>query len=647
MKFKKCLLLFQFGNLFILSLSGQSADQWPSYGHDPGGSRYSELKQINTQNVRKLIPAWTFQTGELKTYEGTKALEKAAFEATPILVDGTIYFSTPSSRVIALEPATGKQKWVFDPGVNLHKDYSEITSRGVSCWPLPGSKSDRASERRIFIPTLDGRLIALDARTGKMIPSFGNQGAVDLREGFGPDLSETSPPAIIGNLLVIGSSMGDNWRVDCPRGTVRAYDVISGELRWSWDPVPQDPQDPAWNTWNGPMAHRTGAANAWSMISTDEKRDLVFIPATCPSPDYYGGERLGQNLYGNSIVALRASTGKMVWYFQVVHHDLWDYDIAAQPMLINIQRNGKIIPAVAVGTKMGHIFLLNRETGESLFPVEERAVPVSHVPGEEAWKTQPFPVLPAPLGLQQVTEKEAWGLTPEDKQEAQARIASFRTEGIFTPASPEGTIVVPGNVGGIHWGGMCFDPIHGLLITNINRLAAIIRMLPREKTMELEKGNPEIMRAETGRQIGTPYVMKRDYLFKLKDGNIMIQTAPPWGTLVAIDINSGIKKWEVPLGYMLDPKTYPGAEKWGSINFGGAIVTGGGLVFVAATMDNHLRAFNSISGEMLWEYLLPASAQATPMTYSIKGKQYILIAAGGHGKLKTKQGDYVVAFSLP
>jgi quinoprotein glucose dehydrogenase len=620
--------------------------EWPAYGRDAGGSRYAELNQINVANVSKLKVAWTYRTGELKTYEGTEAIKKAAFETTPIMIGQTLYFSTPSCRVMAVDAATGLEKWVFDPKVNLKNDYSEITSRGVSSWPAPGKTLKNETGRRIFIGTIDGRLIAIDAKTGKAISSFGKDGAVDLREGFGSDISVTSPPAIIGNLVVIGSSLGDNQRFDYPRGTVRAYDAISGELRWSWDPIPQDSTDKAWQTWNGPKSHRTGAANAWSIISADAERDLVFIPTSCPSPDYYGGERLGQNLYGNSIVALRASTGKMVWYFQVVHHDLWDYDIAAQPTLIEVKRNGKKISAVAIGTKMGHIFILNRETGESLFPIEEKPVPSSDVAGEETFPTQPFPVLPAPLGLQRVTTEDAWGLTIKDREEAAARISKYINKGIFTPPSYNGSIMTPGNVGGIHWGGMCYDAKQGLLITNINRLAAIIRMIPRDQIDQLEKDQKELMRIETGRQTGTPYVMKRDYLFKVDSGRFIMQTKPPWGTLLTIDLKDGSKKWEVPLGYSLDPKKYPGAEKWGSINLGGAINTSGNLIFVAATLDNHLRAFNTQTGELLWEYLLPASAQATPMTYEINGKQYLVIAAGGHGKIGTKQGDYLIAFSL-
>lgn len=611
------------------------AQTWSSYGQDPGGKRYSALRQINDATVSKLALAWTFRTGELATYAGTGALDKAAFEATPILIGRTLYFSTPSDRVFAIDAATGQQRWVYNPRVDLHADYSEISSRGVAAW-------SGGDSLRIFVGTIDGRLIALDGHTGQPAAGFGDQGIVNLRAGYSDEVQETSPPTVMGDRVIVGSSMGDNQRFNQPPGVVRAYDVHTGRLIWSWNPIPQDPADTAYATWNGPKAHQTGAANAWTILSTDAARDLVFVPTSCPSPDYYGGERLGSNLYANSLAALRASTGKLVWNFQVVHHDLWDFDIAAQPVLIDFRGR----PAVVVGTKMGFIYILDRETGKPLLPVQERPVPPSTITGEQAWPTQPFPSLPA-LGLQSMNTDSAWGPTPEDLAEARQRIAKYRYEGPFTPASFEGTIMAPGNVGGINWSGMCYDPVKDMLYTNINRVAAVIRMVPRNEVDSLSLGSAEFLRAETGRQRGTPYVMKRDYLFKAKAGGFLMQTRPPWGTLVGIDLHTGAKKWEVPLGYQLDPAKYPGAEKWGSLNFGGAIVTAGGLVFVAASIDGHLRAFDSRTGKVLWEYALPASAQATPMTFELDGRQYVVIAAGGHGKLHTKQGDYVMAFRLP
>lgn len=625
---------------------GQPSNEWPCYGRNAGGSRYSPLHQINDSSVRRLDTAWIFHTGELSTYKGTDALSKAAFEATPIMIAERLYFSTPTDRVFALEASSGKKIWSFDPKINLAQEFSEITSRGVSAWPAAGTGIKNPLPKIIFIATIDGRLIALDANTGIPMPRFGDHGMVDLKNGFGSNLSVTSPPAIIGNLVVVGSSLGDNNRFNETKGTVRAFDVTTGELRWAWDPVPADSSEPAWSTWKSDKAHQTGAANAWSIISADPVHGLLFIPATSPSPDYYGGERPGQNLYGNCVVALQANSGKVAWYFQVVHHDLWDYDIAAQPMLIDIERQGKKIPAVVVGTKMGHIFILDRLTGKPLFPIEERPVPASNIPGESAWPTQPFPLQPLPLGLQKVDQNDAWGTTEQDLSKARDRIAKYINKGPFTPPSFQGSIMTPGNVGGIHWGGMCYDEGQGLLITNINRLAAVITLLQRSETGQVKNNQEELLRVETGRQAGTPYILKRDYLFTIDNENFKMQTQPPWGTLLAIDLKKGDKKWELPLGFMMDTTKYPDAKKWGSINFGGAIVTAGNITFVAASLDGYFRAFNTRTGKLLWEYLLPAGGQATPMTYAVHGKQYVVIAAGGHGKIRTKQGDSLVAFSL-
>ncbi len=622
-----------------------TSGQWVNYGNDPGGLSYSPLDQINTSNVDRLKQAWIYQSGELATYEGTEVASKAAFEATPIMVDNVLYFSTPTNRIIAIDAVTGRELWTYDPKVNLQDGYSEITSRGVSKWINSELQPGNPGYMRIIAATIDGRLIALDSKSGEPVAAFGKMGTIDLTDGVGR-IQVTSPPAIINDLIITGSTMGDNQRFDYPAGVVRAFNAKTGQLVWSWDPIPRKPADAAYDTWKGPKAHQTGAANAWAPLSVDLERDLVFVPTSSPSPDYYGGERIGDNLYGNSLVAIRASTGEVVWHFQTVHHDLWDYDLPAQPLLLNISKGGIEIPSVLVVSKMGHIFVFDRETGEPIFPIEEKAVPQSEIPGEQSSTTQPFPTVLPTFGLREVTVDQAWGPNPEALQLAKERIGGLINQGIFTPPSLQGTMVTPSNVGGMNWSGASFDPGRNLLVTNTNRLGAVIQLHPRSRNSP-KSINEKKPRAEIGRQEGTPYIMSRDYLFMIApDGGFLMQTQPPWGTLAAVDMKSGQLKWEVPLGMMMDPAKYPDAPKWGSLSLGGAITTAGGLVFIAASMDGYLRAFNTETGEILWASPLPAGGQATPMSYQVDGKQYVVIAAGGHGKLGTKLGDYIIAYAL-
>ncbi|HEY7182437.1 MAG TPA: pyrroloquinoline quinone-dependent dehydrogenase [Blastocatellia bacterium] len=626
--------------------SKQESD-WPAYGRDPGGSRYSPLAQVNRENVNSLKVAWTYRTGaaDVKASSG----KNAAFEATPILVDGLLYLTTPYSRVIALDPATGIEKWTYDPQVNLGRYYSEMTSRGVSAWPAPNDK--RKVARRIFAGTLDARLIALDAATGKPCADFGENGQVDLKRdvrmlelGDYQNYQVTSPPAVIGDTIIVGSAIGDNLGVELERGVVRAYDARTGKLLWSWDPIPKNSNDPARKTWDGESANRTGAANAWSIISTDAQLGLVFVPTGSPSPDFYGGERKGDNRYANSVVALRAATGAVVWSFQVVHHDLWDYDVASQPMLINLKRNGRDVPAVAVGTKMGMIFVLDRRTGKPIFPVEERPVPQTAVKGEQTSATQPFPTLPRPLVPHRLRPEDAWGLTDKDRDACRVKIASLRSEGIYTPPSLEGTVAIPGNGGGMNWSGMSFDPVRQLLITNTNNLPFLVKLIPRDEFNAMrETGEVNRFKGEFGRQLGTPYAMYREPLMSPSGAPCV---APPWGKLTAVDLKTGEIRWEAPLGLIPKLSLFPKSAEFGSPNLGGSMITAGGLAFIAAAMDDKLRAFDVETGKVIWEGRLPASAQAAPMTYSVNGKQFVVICAGGHGKLDTKKGDHVVAFTL-
>jgi len=385
--------------------------EWPSYGNDIGGTRYSPLAQIDRGNVGRLRVAWTYRTGEVGGVS-PGGLGFIAFEATPLMIDGTLFLSTPYNRVIALDPETGRERWRYDPAIDRTRRFAILTSRGVSTWLDPAPRADGVCRRRIFVGTVDARLIAVDAATGTPCASFGRNGQIDLTEGI--DVSDerccyqvTSPAAVVGGLVVVGSAIGDNRAADLERGVVRAYDAWTGALRWSWDPIPTRESDPARATWAGDSWRRTGAANVWSVMSVDAERDLIFVPTSSPSPDFYGGQRLGANVYANSVVALRASTGEVVWHFQVVHHDLWDYDVPAQPVLVNLTRNGQSIPAVVVATKMGHLYVVHRETGVSLFHVEDRAVPRSTVLGEEALPTQPLRVRPCPQGTSALTVVDA------------------------------------------------------------------------------------------------------------------------------------------------------------------------------------------------------------------------------------------------
>ena len=601
---------------------------WPYYGNDPGGTRYSAARQIDRTNVTGLQLAWTYRTGAMQPE--SKLSRKAAFEATPILVDNKLLLSTPYNVVIALDPRTGAKLWEFDPRADLAQNYSEVTSRGVSAWWDSKAKSGQPCRLRIFLGTLDGRLIALDGEIGKPCLDFGSKGEVNLTQDVAlatewrGGYQVTSAPALSKDLVIVGSSIADNWKVDTERGIVRAFDVRTGKLRWTWNPSP----------WADDTKPRTGGANAWSTLSVDPEQDLVFIPTGSASPDYYGGIRKGDNKWANSVVALRASTGEFVWGFQVVHHDLWDYDVAAQPLLFD-WKDGT--PAVAINTKMGHVFVLNRLTGAPLLPVEERPVPQTDIPGEQGSPTQPFSTISlVPEGL---APSEAWGPTPEDVKWCQDKIKASRSEGIFTPPSLKGTIVFPGNVGGVNWGSATYDPQRHFMVVNTNRLIAWVKLIPREKfETETNKEQDNRIYGEFGEQSGAPYGLYRSFIFSPSK---LPCNAPPWGTTKAVDLFSGKQIWDAPLGTLV-----PG-EQTGSINLGGPIITAGGLVFTSASTDLYLRALDIETGKELWKYQLPAGGQATPMTYSLNGKQYLVIAAGGHGKLGTKQGDYVLAFTLP
>ena len=623
--------------------------EWGAYGRDAGGSRYAPIDDISRDNVAQLRVAWTYRTRETDSAFATR--RETSLEATPLFVDGSLYLATPLGRVIALDPTTGTERWVFDPQVDRRVNFGDFTNRGISTWVDPAASANAPCRRRLFVAVIDARLIALDARAGRPCGDFGAGGTVDLRTGLRnppfetAEYEVTSPPAIVGGLLVIGSAVADNNRVDAASGEVRAFDARTGALRWTWDPVPQNPTDAAYSTWVGARAHRTGAANAWSVIAADSSRGLVFVPTGSPSPDYYGGERRGDNRYANSIVALRAATGAVVWHFQTVHHDLWDYDNASPPALTTARVGGRDVDVVVQATKTGMLYVLDRATGVPVFPVEERPVPRSTVTGEEAAATQPFTARPPPLSPHSLRRDEVWGATPADREACLAAIAPLRNEGIFTPPSLEGTLVMPSNIGGAHWGGVAIDPARQLAVVPVNRLVAMVQLIPAEAL------NADSMRAasqrfgfEYTRMRGTPFVMRRRIL---RGPSGLPCSPPPFGTLVAISLTTGDRVWEVPIGTVsaLAPQGATVPADWGSPTLGGPIVTSGGLVFIAATLDRSIRAFDIETGRELWRGNLPASGKATPMTYRVNGKQYVVISAGGGGVWG--RGDWVVAFALP
>jgi membrane-bound PQQ-dependent dehydrogenase (glucose/quinate/shikimate family) len=620
-----CLLsLVLLSSRWSLSAAGPAAEQeWRHYGHDSGGMRFSPLSQITRANVGRLAVAWTYRTSEVALGNADRA-----FECTPLVVDGVLYVSTPSSRVIALDAETGDERWVFDPQAGrARREF--LQHRGVAYW-----QSADGSDRRILYGTLEGRLIAVDARTGKPCPDFG-PGGVDLRQGAAdrwPDLqyAVTSPPAIYRDLVIVGALVPENPRKG-PSGMVRAFDVRSGKLVWSFRTIPAA-GEPGFETWQpGATEDRTGA-NVWSIMSVDVDHGLVFLPVGSAAYDFYGGDREGKNLYANSLVALDAATGKIRWHFQTVHHDIWDYDLAAQPILVSIRRQGRAVPAVVQLTKTGLVFVLNRLTGEPLFPVEERPVPASDVPGEKAWPTQPFPLKPAPLSRHFMGQKDVSDVTPES--EGYCRPLFERTKGrsIYSPLGLELTLYLPGTLGGGNWSGGSVDPRTGILYVNTNEVGALGYMKPQSD------GSP------------SPFRRASDWgeYARFWDPNGWPCAKPPWGLLHAIDLNTGEHVWKVSLG-QVDELEAKGVKQTGALSLGGTIVTAGGLVFIAGTNDSRFRAFDSSDGRLLWETRLEASGHATPVTFMGRtgGKQYVAISAGGGGYFSKTLSDAVVAYALP
>ncbi len=691
--------------LLLLPSVVHAADvDWPVYLGDKASSHYSALQQITPDNVSKLQAAWTFHAG------GADAQNRSQIQCSPLVIGGVVYGTSPDFQLFAVDAATGGEKWRFDPAKEgLPKGG---VNRGLVHW-------GEGDEARIFYAN-DHFLHAIDLKTGKRIGSFGKQGSVDLKEGLGREsgdlyLSANTPGVIFRDLLIMGMRLGEG-PAPAALGPVRAYNVRTGELVWRFNTMPL-PGEFGYETWP-PDAHKTvGGANVWTGFALDEARGLVFCPTGSAAFDFWGGDRTGQNLFANCLIALDANTGKRVWHFQFVHHDLWDRDLPAPPNLITVTHGGKKIDAVAQVTKSGHVFVFNRETGEPLFPIEEKPVPPSDLQGESAWQTQPFPLKPAPFSRQLFSYDQITDISPASHRAVLDRFAKVKPHVPFMPPSEQGSIVFPGFDGGGEWGGAAADP-DGILYVNGNEMPWILTMVPtksegtpasgaaiyaqlcaachgldrkgnpaqnvpslvevaqrlkkpdviallgtgkgvmpsfaflsetqREKVADHLLGGPnDAGRKEEPGSEGTfaaiPYTTTGYNRWLDPEGYPAVK--PPWGTLNAIDLNTGEFKWTVALGEFPE-LTAKGIAKTGTENYGGPVVTAGGLIFIAASRDEHLRAFDRQTGKELWKAKLPAGGYATPATYSVNGKQYVIIACGG-GKMGTKSGDAYVAFALP
>ncbi|MGI9246508.1 MAG: pyrroloquinoline quinone-dependent dehydrogenase [Steroidobacteraceae bacterium] len=635
--------------LLALPLPGYAADAgWGYFGGTSGGTRYSGASQVTPQNAGDLEVAWRYSTGELKR-RGPALIANSSTQTTPILVDGLLVFCTPFNRVVALDPATGRERWVHDPAVALdHGLPYQYNCRGVSAWRDPAAVPGSACATRIFMGTADSRLVAVDSRSGRACADFGTNGQVkivrDWPDRFRGESKIASAPVVAAGVVAVGSFVMDNLRTDAPPGTVYAFDARTGAPRWRFDPIPRSAEDPAFATWLEGSALRTGAGNVWSTMVADEARGIIYAPVGSAAPDFFGGMRKGDNRYTISLVALDAHTGKPSWHFQMVHHDIWDYDVSAPPLLADLRRDGVAVPAVVQNTKQGFVFVFDRVTGKPVFPIVERPVPQGALPGEWLSPTQPFPTRPAPLVPTRVTPDDAWGFTPWDRYKCRELIRQYRSEGIYTPPSAgAGTLLTPGSAGGANWGGAAYDPTRQLMIVNVNRVVQVLQMIPRAEIPGVEgitlAGGKDVAAA-----IGTPYGTHRHWLVSPLGAPC---TAPPWGELVAVDLGTGDVRWRVPLGSI--EKWLPLPIEWnlGTPSLGGPIVTAGGLVFIAGTMDGYIRAFDVTDGRMVWRHRLEAGTQATPMTYSVGGRQYIVLVTGHHMWFDTPAGDEVVAFALP
>jgi len=648
--------------LVLLAAGPAMGDGWAYYGGDPGAGRFSPLQQIDRGNVGELREAWQWRHGDLDRHPDRRGF--AGFQATPILLPdaagGHLVVCTPFNRIVALDPATGRERWSYDPKVTLSKIPTRLKCLGVAYWHDSQATAGSHCAHRLYSGTTDRRLLAIDAGDGQPCAGFGTNGAVDVNgiiQATTPSHPDpwgtlfSAPPVVVNGVVVIGNINNmKNQFVEAPSGAVRAFDGRSGALRWSFDPVPRNEQDPqrlAALGWTRESVDRTGGANVWSLMSVDEARDLVFLPTASAAPNFFGGTRPGDNRYANSVVALRGATGEVVWHFQTIHHDVWDWDVPTHPILVDVPIDGTPKPAVVQLTKQGLVFVLDRETGVPLIPVEERPVPTDGVPGEQLSPTQPFPVRPPSLVRSGITPDDAWGVTPWDRNSCKKWIASARTGPIYTPPSTDGWIMYPGTAGGMNWGGGAYDPRRNILVTSTSQVGMWLRLFKNDD-VALEKDFDASAGAPQGRPAvirGTPYALEQKILMS---PSFMPCTAPPWSTLVAVDLAKGTIAWNVPLGTIEGLSPLPIPLEWGSPTAGGAIATAGGLVFIGATADRRIRAFDIDTGKVVWSQRTPVASHATPMTYEYRGKQYVVIASGGHMFINAADiNDYLIAYALP